>query len=220
MRSIDSLGPQTSRSAVGSSGGKSALILRRNQVFADNLSSVLRGLPKKVLGVAAASALNRAIELTVHDSSRAAANWNLKIGAGALPTADSMESWDPQRYKTPPIGDRGDSGRNKAAVLAYKAAFYGYAQDASGLQIPTPEGKLSKLLRIGQSGGAPAVHIYNPIYSPRWGPYVTNAFKSKAAEGSAWGETVVAFDKLNTYLPKLIREELQAIRWHHAYKEV
>lgn len=170
----------------GSSGyirGKRGLqvILQHNKAFAQQLNQALGGLPKRALAAYAATALDAMVDRTFHDSSRAAANWNLSFGM--VPTSTQ---WDPKRYEQPPIGKRGDKGAHKEAVRQYKQLVYGYQSKATHME-PVAGGMLAR--QVGVKSGpfaplsewfrrAPMVYLYNPILTADEANkyYVINAF--------------------------------------------
>lgn len=201
-------------------GGRQSavLALKQNQAYCHKLNNLLKSIPKKALGVYAASALDVAIRATKHDSSRAGANWNLSFGAAMPPV-----SWDPANYGTAPAGQRGDKGANREETLQYKAMHYGYS-GASDLKTPQPGGILHVKLGIGKLGTAPTVLLYNPIFSPgeKTALYAQHAFgggEAGVGEEVFKGEVKAKLSELpSTFAPVLIHEMAEQVRWLNAGK--
>lgn len=195
--------------------GTKHMAYRNNDMYAEKLGTFIKGLPKAVLGAYAATALNNAILETFYDSSRAGANWNLKIGNAPPPT-----NWDPKKYKEFPVGERGTwSEKSHKDTLNYKAFIYGY-KTVNGFQVPIKGMFLHASLGIGVKGTAPRVVLYNPIFSPEYMPYVKNAFGSSSEEiltRIARGEKGVPIDQIDkSFLPLYIQELASEIKKAHA----
>jgi hypothetical protein len=199
---------------------------KNNELFAANLKDGLKAMPKLVLGVTAATALDRAIRETKHDSSRAAANWDLSFGGSGVRT-----SLSPSAYGERPAGQRGDRGTNENVVLAHKVMYYGYApvDGGSGLFEPEAGMRLYKSLRIGLSGEAPAVILFNPVMNidnarrdggPEHGgnTYAYNAFYGE--QGDIVGTGAVTSLVGNGYIPVMVKEISQQVRWATANKKL
>jgi hypothetical protein len=199
------------KGSVNFGKGGYALVVKKNSAYAEKLNTLLKGLPKKALAVYAATALDNAIRHTKHDSSRAAANWNLEFGNGGVPT-----TWNPSLYGTHPVGQRGSGGTYEMATIAYKANFYGYSAEGE-FKVPTATGKISKMIGVGQKGTAPVVRLYNPIFSPESLTYAKHAFPYGAPDltdailsGAGGG---VALSKVSKeFMPNYIRDLGRRIR--------
>lgn len=205
----------TTHSAGAKRGGLMATI-KANETYIHNLKQYLYGIPKKAAGVVAATLLHKAMDAenrktTVHDSSRAAANWNLVFGASPPPA-----EWDPKTYNQHPAGGRGDSGLNASAVSEYKQGYYGYKWDGK-FAIPNEGGKIHSALRVGQSGALPQIHLYNPIFTPQ-SDYTKHAWGEKNADGSLLAGVVLS-QVSNDYMPKYIHEIAKKLRSSAFFKE-
>ena len=139
--------------------------LRNNGIYVANLTAALRGLPKDIAGALAATALMMAVDSTKHDSSRAAANWDLAV-SGKMAVRTNL---DPLMYgesgdRFGRIGKKGTAGRAASLVRSYKKMFYGLRQvpGMPGLWQAARGGILYEALGIGQAG-TPRVDLYNPI---------------------------------------------------------
>lgn len=143
------------------SHGQYRAIDEDNKLFLMNFSAALKGAGKLALGVAAAEGLHMAItEATKHDSSRAAANWDLGFRGNVRQTLQ------PARYGENPAGFRGDEGMNKERVWAYKTMVYGIEKKSTNFGrwwAPIEGQRLWSELGIGQLGGTPRVDLYNPL---------------------------------------------------------
>jgi hypothetical protein len=136
--------------------------MRENDVFFMSLTTFLNGLGKEALGVMAAGSLDRAVRMfpaggTVHDTGRAALNWDLQVG-GNNPTGRGSSELNPSEGLAP-AGDKGKV--SKDAVPSIKAAAYGYSEKDYSL---ADNGWLHQALMIGKPG-RPAVYLFNPILS-------------------------------------------------------
>lgn len=204
--------------------------IRNNELFAMNLKQGLDAVPKKVLGVFSVTALDRAIRKTRHDSSRAAANWDLSVGGHGFREALSPARYGESGSSWGAIGERYDAGAYEAAVLGAKALFYGYGEAASGLGggepiflEPEKGGFISSSLRLGQSGEAPTVYLFNPVMSmanarmDRAGrTYAYRAFSGEEAGPEVVQSTVQMIG--STYIPYLVKQINQQVKWAFANK--
>lgn len=148
--------------------GVDQVVLAKNDLFTANLTAAIRGFGKHALGALAAEALHMAImDGTKHDSSRAAANWDLAFSGRNMRT-----NLDPAHYMNSsrkgedtslaPIGFRGDDGANKQAVWDYKQMVYGI-QHANGFYSAKKGGWIRDELGIGLPNQPPRVELFNPI---------------------------------------------------------
>ena len=136
--------------------------IRHNRLLFENLTFAVRGMGKKVLGSAAGAALKTAMSTgnTVHDSSRAAANWDLQIG-GANPYGRSESQLAPKKYGDPTygIGERGWSGLMAGDVIMNKLGKYGCNPQTGEM---AEGGWVWNQLKIGQKGVV-SVKLFNPV---------------------------------------------------------
>jgi hypothetical protein len=208
------------RGSINWSKGSLRLVVKQNEVYAEKLNTLMKGLPKQVLGAYAATALNNAIEMTKHDSSRAGANWALLFGNTAPPN-----SLNPKSYGSYPIGERDDHEANKAVTLKYKQDVYGYYAKY-GVMIPKKDGWIYRALKIGEKGTAPVVRLYNPVITPELLRYAQNAFPSQ--DMSAISSSVLAgaggginmANMSRQFLPQLIREISAEMKTKHAQGKI
>ena len=145
--------------------------IKNNEAVFLALTRQVQGLGKKTLAAMAAAALDGAMESdsTVHDSSRAAANWHLVVG-GQTPYGGRDPGLNPSDYEDSRfgVGKRGDKGEKKSDVISQKRQAYGW--DGSGTATrATQGGWLYNAIGVGKSG-TPGVHLYNavttnPIYA-------------------------------------------------------
>lgn len=197
-----------------------AVALKNNQAFAVKLNESVRFLPKKVLGYYAATAINSAIDekVTKHDSSRAAANWNLSFGNTIPPSV-----WDPKEYEQSfnasgeTIGTRGAAGTFAETVKRVKSAYYGYVPEGK-FQRPVPNGLIHTSLRIGKFAVAPVVYLYNPILSTGSSNYADNAWPGSSDFTS--GQAIGISELASNLVPLLMQQLAQEVRWGHANKEL
>lgn len=184
--------------------------LKKNEMLAQRLCSALSRIPRKTLGVYAATALDIAVKATKIDSARAAANWNLSFGSYS---PDS--SWNPAAYEGSvngmgTIGKRGDRQagiEHRERILGYKAYYYGYDKEAS-YKVPIKGGYIDRMLRISETSSgfgrllslfqtSPVVTLYNPITSNE--KYMINA-GIRAAEDIADETNAAASVAFNSIL--------------------
>lgn len=201
------------RSSVKLVGKGVTATIRENEMYIHNLKQYLYGIPKKAAGVVAATMLHKAMdrEKTVHDSSRAAANWNLVFGSSPPPA-----EWDPKVYNQHPIGDRGDNGKNAAAVMEYKQGYYGYHWDGK-FATPKEGGKIHSALRVGKGGSLPQIHLYNPIFTAQ-SDYTKNAWGESNADASVLAGVVLS-EVSQDFMPKYLHELARRLKTSAAYKE-
>ena len=193
--------------------------LKQNRAYAKALKAAMYKMPKKVLGVYAATALEIAVKATIKDSARASANWNLQFG-GSAPSSE----WDPSQYLGSVhgignIGEQGDKGFGPAdgeKIASYKQLFYGYKTTSDYCE-PTPGGFLHTKLGIGKAGEAPATAIYNPIFQPKFAAYAQNAFGPTIESTVFSGQAGMSLEALPvTFLPRLLKDLADDIRWANA----
>ena len=165
---------------------------QHNQIVSANLKLSMAAVPKFLLGAYAGTALDQAIRVTKHDSSRFAANWNLAIGQQALlnegrPFPHDYNKSD-ESFGT--VGTKGDKRRFFLRVLTAKRMYYGYRNSAKGSEyMMLTKGKLAAALfprandKVKATGGnrslanvqlsfdemagePPAIYLYNPFMRP------------------------------------------------------
>jgi hypothetical protein len=165
---------------------------QHNQIVSANLKLSMASVPKFLLGAYAATALDTAVRLTKHDSSRFAANWNLSVGKQG-PLNDGNP--DPIKYNESgesfgTIGTKGDAKRFFIRVLTAKRMYYGYTNQTKGSSyMMLTKGRLAEALfpRAGDkvqyakngrslanvkltademAGEAPAIYLYNAFMRP------------------------------------------------------
>ena len=160
--------------------------IRRNETVFLRLTRSFNDLGKRVAGVGAAAALETVMTKgtgTIHDSSRAAANWDININ-NINPYRRPTDALSPKYYKDDPnstdttkyaIGNRGDGGKNAGAMMGRKRQRYGYTQAGGGADVKVKEGSwIFNQLQLGKPG-MPAIHLFNPI-AGRIPQYAINAF--------------------------------------------
>lgn len=184
-----------------------AYAVRQNEYYAQALSQGVLGLGKQVLARYAADALDLAVRETVHDSSRAAANWDLAFSGEGL-----RDHLAPAEYGTPPIGYRGDGkdggkNGNVANVLAWKADYYGY-QFSQGGSVVAKNGTIGRAIKMCEWGTPPRVQLFNPIFSEEKRNYAKHAFKGYSQIDKLYGKLVgeVASNLSSDFIPKLVDE--------------
>jgi hypothetical protein len=193
-------------------------VFRRNHMFAMNFKKQMGSVTKQVMGTAIAYALHKAVLATYHDSSRAAANWNIAFG-GTAPA----QTWYPDEYLETgsnfgSIGEkgskRGESGGDYA-IAGYKSFYYGYEADGGSGVTLSKGGRIWKELGIGEFKTPPKVIIYNPIFDPAFGPYPTRAFGSaipKVWEDELFPQSGPLRSKIAGMLPGLIHDAMIAAK--------
>ena len=137
---------------------------RNTEVYFMRLSKWFDGLGKLGTATMAASALETAMRKregeTKHDSSRAAANWDINVG-GVNPYGRKTNKLDPKNYGEKGVGQKGDDGKNAGAVRSKKRQKYGYKYN-QGAPEPAPGGWLWDAIGVGKLG-TKSVHLFNPI---------------------------------------------------------
>ena len=187
--------------------------LKNNGIFVANLSNDLRGLGKDVIGALAATSLLTAIDATKHDSSRAAANWDLAV-SGRFPVRTSLS---PLRYlehgaSFGKIGTKHSAGQAARIVRFYKQTYYGLQPvvGARNLWQVNRSGVLFNALGLGKQG-TPRVELFNPIGGDlnvrRAGD---KEHRNAAAMWHSYAYYAFGGDNANTFLPGLekAREEI------------
>jgi len=163
------------------------LAARNNKTVFKSLTNSFNGLGKKTLGTGAAAALEAAMRkgITNHDSSRAAANWDVNIG-GNNPYKRSTSELAPKYYASHrtegaairsryEIGERGDRGKNAGNMASRKRKRYGYTRAGGDENVKVREGSwIYNNLNIGKPG-RPPVQLFNPIMG-MIPPYAVRAF--------------------------------------------
>lgn len=161
--------------------------IKNNEVVFKSLTNSFLLLGKKSLGTGAAAALETAMSSpnTKHDSSRAAANWDVNIG-GSNPYGRQPNELAPKLYANQPgsnsgsrykIGKRRDEGKNEAVMKSRKRRRYGYKKGGRGdasTAIVAENSWIYNQLNIGRPG-KPAVHLFNPILG-KYALYASRAF--------------------------------------------
>lgn len=231
-----------SQGPTGFSDDQLQQIKRNNAAYAADLTSIVRGLGRKVLGALAVTALERAIQTTYHDSSRFAANWDLAVNRDIY--REGAKSLIPHAYGQAPAGQRGDRGANRKAVYQAKAAFYGYRNAGRMVREPVPDGyfweKLGLHGQVGrpmgaggvakptlnnfQLGAVPRVELFNPIMSAMQGrhdgfgrTYAHNALKTVSRIKGEVQEAGFAVG--SGYLPILIKRAKSELATNAKYRK-
>ena len=184
-----------------------ASAIKHNTSLFDRLRKAVVGEAPKFAAVASAAALYSAMnEYTVHDSSKAAANWDLQVN-GSNPYGKSTSQIEPGAYadKVPSysstygIGNRGDSGVNAEAVINIKAHKYGFVAGGSNVVTLAKGGWLFNSVKGNKNS---IIYLFNPI--GKYGPYRHSAipdFSSFAAQLEA-----MALKSANGYKPIFVRD--------------
>jgi hypothetical protein len=139
------------------------LALNQNDVFVANLNAGLYEMPKRLLGVLAATTLTKAVQETKHDSSRAAANWDLALFGETI-----RHTLSPSVYEQPlgygmSLGRKGSGGEFAEGVVFYKQMFYGIDEGPGGWQEPFKGGLLYDAIGPHDRTTPPNIELYNPI---------------------------------------------------------
>jgi hypothetical protein len=188
---------------------------RRNETLFKSLKAEVQGLGKKVLGDMIAASLAEAMRNgTKHDSSRAAANWDVQVG-GANPYGRSTTELAPKEYHDTEyqIGGRGSGGSEKGGAIAEKLHRYG-CDSTSNPERMIQGGWLWSALKIGESGNIQA-HLFNPV--TQYGPYGDNAIKGleelrrSVAKKAKTGADLAAF--------RATKEIAKKLRFPETYKK-
>jgi hypothetical protein len=153
--------------------------IESNNRYASLITTGIKGLPKAVLGGVAAEALYTAMAVaTKHDSSRAAANWQLRKAGDPVETV-----LDPYYYGEQGTGAKGDAGAMRDFAINYKLMAYGITSGTE--HTPIPGGVLAAKIGMGKGGHPPKLYLTNPIASENVGrpdgfgrSYEANAFGS------------------------------------------
>ena len=188
--------------------------MAKNGIFVANLTASIKSVPEYVTAALAANSLVQVIMATKHDSSRAAANWNLSVSNVGLhpflnPT-DYFETGDSWGQ----IGGRGDLGANAETVREYKMMYYGISKSASSTLYQVDKGgRIFNQLGVGQEGYY-RIDLFNPILGDlnqrRAGAqhdghtYAYYAFDGSDAETFMPGLENVRESIGNSYIPYLL----------------
>ena len=143
-----------------------------NQAFADSLKAKMVGYAKLIQSEIAAIALDNAIRNTVKDSGRAAANWNLSFGTGAVPEQLSPSKYNQSGQSYGTIGQR-DSRVDGEDIRSAKGSYYGYDKKTGTIDrgfIHTVQGldgvlgwSIRQMIGVGKGGAVKTVFLYNPV---------------------------------------------------------
>lgn len=200
--------------------GGYALALRNNQMYAEHLSRSIAGTGKKVANVFAATALYKVVEATVHDSSRAAANWDIAFSGMGL-----RDFWAPMRYNTSPIGERGDKGSHKGDVLSWKMDWYAIKPMHGGLHRPVPGGRMAQWSRMCGPGSGASLQLFNPILTvatEKSEKYARHAFSGDTSAASmvkaAQSEIEGKMDGF--FIPFLVDKIRKQVKVTHDFKYI
>jgi hypothetical protein len=200
--------------------------LKENGIYVANITAAIKSVPKYVLGALAANALLQVISMgTKHDSSRAAANWDLAISSYA-PVRTYLH---PLAYgESSPtfgrIGEKGSAGEFKGQVLRYKQTFYGIGPVPGGVYQAKPGGLLYNAMGIGKQG-TPRVDLFNPIAGDlnqrRAGDHYVGKTYAYYAFRGAMDSTLPGLEKAhqdigNGYIPYLLQSLATFIKGRHA----
>jgi len=148
---------------TGSAKAGYQLALNKNGVYVANISAALRGIPKRVVGALAATTLVEAINATKHDSSRAAANWELALFREKIRTTLSPAHYEQENPRWGVTGSKGDKGFLRDVVLDYMKMWYGIAPGVGKWYEPNPKGLLGDALGIHDFSPTPTIELFNPI---------------------------------------------------------
>ena len=211
------------------------LAQKKNEMLAANLKASMHGMPKRALGIFAASVLDMAIKETLHDSSRFAANWELSFGTNNL-----REKVFPFEYgQTTPsagtIGSRESGGAARDAVTGAKQVYYGYSPaNSTGISIVNEGGRIYEWLNLGGNwlkrtlSPAPKVQLYNPLLrgDAMWKDggghsYAFNALKGIEGGGALFAGADEMTQRVGNAVVLMEILRLQNIvRWAHVNKEI
>ena len=204
------------------------LALVNNQSYAAAIITGMRKIPKEATAVLAVNILEAAISkgVTTQDSGRFAANFDLMFDR------DSYRDYlMPRYYKSDGgedkrgIGNRGDKGSHRLAVMMAKRRHYGYKlskklgilEFTNGM-IANKLGLIEGQASVGRSGYAksmPRVELFNPLMAKnqqrkdRWdhkgNTYAFNALGGDGDSLQTYGREVVNIIGKG-WLPQRIRE--------------
>lgn len=204
------------------------LALANNQSYAAAVIAGMMQIPKEATAVLAVNILEAAISkgVTTQDSGRFAANFDLMFDR------DSYRDYlMPRYYKDQGgedkrgIGNRGDKGSHRLAVMMAKRRHYGYKlskklgilEFTNGLvanKLGLAEGKPAKG-RLGYAKSMPRVELFNPLMAKnqqrkdRWdhkgNTYAFNALGGDGDSLNTYGREVVDIIGKG-WLPQRIRE--------------
>ena len=143
-----------------------------NQAFADSLKAKMTGYAKLIQSEIVAIALDNAIWNTVKDSGRAAANWNLSFGTGAVPDQLNPSKYNQTGQSYGTIGKR-NSRVDGESIRDAKGSHYGYRKDEGTIDkgyIHTVQGldgvlgwSIRQMIGVGRAGAVKTVFLYNPV---------------------------------------------------------
>ena len=148
---------------TGSASKGYQLALDKNGVFVANISAALRGIPKRVVGALAATALVEAVEKTKHDSSRAAANWQIAIHGSKVRSTLEPARYEEEGDRWGITGQKGDKGFLRDVVLSYMRTYYGISPGVGKWYEPDANGLLGYDLAAHRFSRTPKIELFNPI---------------------------------------------------------
>jgi hypothetical protein len=185
--------------AVNSTDRKVRAALRHNNTLFASLTNAVSGLGKKTLAAASAAALSGAMtnRNTKHDSSRAAANWDLEVGHSNPYGKSVSGGLNPSQYHDQEfgVGGRGDQGSNQGQVAEIKAQRYGYSGYGANTTV-SENSWLYNALGVGQKG-RPAVYLFNPVSTVKG--YAENALTGAAQVASTLAPGAKAAGKIAAF---------------------
>ena len=136
--------------------------VKNNEAFFVSLTRAVYRSGKVVAGTMAARALVAAMDNTYHDSSRAAANWELEVD-GANARGHKSDTFMPDTYgdSSSAIGWRDSAGEYKGMVIGRKKTNYGITGKGTDA-VMGKGGWLWRAIRVGEKG-TPAIKLWSPL---------------------------------------------------------
>lgn len=178
-----------------------ASAIKHNTNLFDRMRKAVVGESAKLAAVASAATLYSAMDAyTVHDTSNAAAHWDLQIN-GSTPSGSR-----PDQIPSSPhgVGPRYSAGAYKEDAIAKKAQRYGFNPVGGSKVVEVPKGSW---LFNAVKGSNPQISLFNPVGGiPR---YKDNAFPDIASFTSQ--VRAMALGAGNGYKPIFIRNVSQEI---------
>ena len=184
---------------VMSSAAYRRAIEKKNEGFFQSMISAIHKSGKVVAGTMAAEALITAMNNTKHDSSRAAANWEINVG-GVNPVGHDPTVLNPEKYEdaSAAIGTRHSEGAFKGRAIGRKKVRYGIKGKAGQDVTLGENGWLWRALEIGLSREKPEIILWSALGDSKQVKYRKNAFP----EGVDL-KAIIAYSPVKTGLKKV-----------------